>query len=73
MRSSNPALTDNTFSGFGYVESSQTMTIQGTVGKTAIMLLLVMLTAGWTWTRFFESGMLVDTVYLWMIGGLIGG
>lgn len=73
MRSSNPVLSDSTFSGIGIGE--ERMTIQGVVNKTALLLVLVMLGAGWTWSLFFgapspEQGMAAAAP--WMIGGLLG-
>ena len=73
MRSSNPALTSNTFSGFGPVSNAETMTVQGTVNKTACLLLLVLLSAAWTWNLFFKSGGQVAAVQTWMTIGLVGG
>ncbi len=74
MRSSNPALPANTFSRFGrFMDDSQVMTIQGTVLKTGLLLLLVLLSAGWTWGLFFKSGGNAAVVSPWMIGGIIGG
>lgn len=74
MRSSNPALPMNTFSGFGRTfDQSNTMTIGGTVLKTALLLLCVLLTAGWTWGLFAKSGGNPAVVTPWMIGGAIGG
>ncbi len=74
MRSSNPALTMNTFTGFGRViDQSNTMTIGGTVIKTALLLLCALLSAGWTWSLFAKSGGNPAVVTPWMIGGAIGG
>lgn len=73
MRTSNPALTDNTFSGYGYVQPVEAMTVQGTVAKTAILLLVALLTAGWTWAQFYKSNGNTAAITPWMIGGAIGG
>lgn len=74
MRSSNPALSEGAFRNAGYAtDSSHAMTIQGTVNKSAILLLCVLLTAGWTWTKFYQSGQMVEAIYPWMIFGAIGG
>lgn len=70
MRSSNPALATNPFSGFGVVSESNSMTIRGTINKTAILLLLVLLPAAWVWRQFAMGGQSVQT---WMTIGLIGG
>lgn len=75
MRSSNPALQQNTFTDLARfsVNPTETMSAQGVVLKTAICLLCLMLSAGWTWMKFFQSGSNVAAVTPWMWGGLIGG
>ena len=80
-RSGNPALNAETFgrsaqngsssSGIQSM-SSQTMTLEGTVNKTGILLALVVLSASWTWNLFFESGD-AGTVMPLAIGGAIVG
>ena len=73
MRTANPALNSKTFQEYssrtGVMDS---MTIQGTVNKTAIMLCCLLLSAGWTWNMFYSSGN-PALVMPWMIGGAIGG
>ena len=54
------------------IASGQTMTLQGTVNKTGILLLLVMITATYTWNQFFSTG-LPETVMPIAIGGAIFG
>ncbi|MCK4989002.1 MAG: hypothetical protein KAS29_00895, partial [Bacteroidales bacterium] len=50
MRSSNPAMTGKIFEKVGTaVEGSSTMTINGTINKIGIMLLLVIAAAAYTW------------------------
>lgn len=73
IRSSNPTLTDSTFATNSYVDRSNAMTIQGVVFKTAISLLLVMLSAGYTWTKFYQSGGKSESIALLMMVGVIGG
>lgn len=73
MKSSNPALMSNTFSGFGLVSENNTMSVRGTVNKTAILLLLAFLPAMWVWKSFFNAGGHAATAQTWMIVGLIGG
>ncbi|MFH1878726.1 MAG: Bax inhibitor-1/YccA family protein [Candidatus Omnitrophota bacterium] len=52
MRTGNPALSGNVFSGVSdSYEGSMTMTIGGTVNKTLVLLLLTLLTASWAWGR----------------------
>lgn len=72
MRTGNPTLTAETFARAGRaIDSTQAMTIQGTVNKTGILLILVLVTAGYTWHLAFTSGAQAVTPYLW--GGAIGG
>jgi uncharacterized YccA/Bax inhibitor family protein len=74
MRSSNPALSEDMFSAYRYsANKTETMTIQGVVVKTAIALLLVMLTAGYTWTKFYESGGQPESIAVLMMVGIVGG
>jgi uncharacterized YccA/Bax inhibitor family protein len=47
MRGSNPTLNDSTFANIG-VGSAQPMTLQGTVNKTALLLLLLFVAAIFT-------------------------
>jgi uncharacterized YccA/Bax inhibitor family protein len=71
MRTANPALNDKTFAGFR-AATAEAMTVNGTVGKTALLLLLALIGAGWVWKMFFTSGN-PAAVMPWMIGGLVGG
>lgn len=72
MRTANPALTDKTFTGFAPVTDTSTMTIQGTVNKTALLLLLVLFSSSWTWNLYFSAGD-PAVVIPWVFGGLISG
>ncbi|MEN1940979.1 Bax inhibitor-1/YccA family protein [Luteimonas sp. MJ246] len=79
MRSGNPVLSDSTFLdlGSGTVvtrDGGGTMTINGTVNKTAFLLLLTVLTAAFAWSQAFTPGGEIApgfSVYMW--GGAIGG
>lgn len=74
MRTANPALNKKAFANFVYTTDTEKMTIQGTVNKTFIMLLLLMVSAGYTWRLFFSSRIEDPSVVVpWMIGGAIGG
>jgi uncharacterized YccA/Bax inhibitor family protein len=75
MRTSNPSFNANTFSvpgvraGFG-----ETMTVNGTIMKTVILLLCAVLTAGWTWNRFITSqdaGEMGGYIGIGAIGGFV--
>jgi uncharacterized YccA/Bax inhibitor family protein len=69
MKTSNPALSANTFR-LPYAEMGETMTISGAVNKTGILLICAVLTAGWSWNRFTVSP---ETAVLPLMIGLIGG
>lgn len=73
MRTANPTLNANTFVQFqGTAVRGETMTIQGTVNKTGLLLILLLLAAAHTWNMFFTSGNSA-AVMPWMWGGMIGG
>lgn len=69
MRTSNPTLNDNTFTG-AIAVGEQPMTIQGTVNKTAALLMLVMIAAIFTWQKFTTNP---AGAWPLVIGGAIGG
>jgi uncharacterized YccA/Bax inhibitor family protein len=71
-RSANPALNKNTFAGLRTAADQSVMTIQGTVNKTLLMLLLVFLGASYTW-GFVGTGETSSAVMTYMIVGGIGG
>ena len=73
MRTSNPTLHAGTFVGFDRaVVGADRMTLQGTVNKSGILLILVVLAASWVWDMYFTSAN-PGAVMPWMIGGAIGG
>ena len=65
MRSGNPALNSKIFTSV-VQDDSGTMTIEGTVNKTAMSLLLLMATASYTWMNPSPSLMILG-----FIGGFI--
>jgi len=76
-RSSNPVFKERVFSR-DYTSQSEVMTVNGTMNKTALMLLLVVAGAVFTWNKFFgaistnpEAGM--SAVLPWLAIGGIGG
>jgi uncharacterized YccA/Bax inhibitor family protein len=67
FKTSNPALSSNTFSGMsdssygggvssaqygGAISTSTSMTLSGTVNKTGILLVLAVVAAAFTWNQF---------------------
>lgn len=74
MQSANPVLTLDTFRRDGTLTKSESMTMQGVVVKTFVLLMLVLLTASWVWFKFYKSGGTdASVVAPWMMGGVIGG
>ncbi len=69
MRSSNPVLNDKTFAGLR--ESTGRMTINGTVTRALILLVIVFGTALFTWDRV-RSGDVAGAMP-WVLGGAVGG
>jgi uncharacterized YccA/Bax inhibitor family protein len=73
LKTSNPAFAGTTYSGevvhTGYGE---TMTVSGTVNKTGILLICVLATAAWTWSRFFTTQDLASVSGFTLIGAFGG-
>ena len=82
MRSGNPALSESTFldlgSGIVSARGDQVMTLNGTVNKTGVLLLLTVLTAAFSWSQaLVTSGEMAGTLSTagmgYALGGAIGG
>ena len=71
MKTSNPALNVNSFR-VDQAISGEAMTLAGTVNKTGILLICVVATAAWSWSRFFRAST-SDAVLPLMGIGLVGG
>jgi uncharacterized YccA/Bax inhibitor family protein len=78
VKSSNPVLSDRMFSR-DYVYGQETMTLNGTINKTGLMLLLVIAGAVFTWGKFFgvfnseNPQEAMSAVMPWLLVGGIGG
>jgi len=70
LRSGNPTLNAKTFGGFD-LTTGATMTIMGTVYKTALALLLLMSTAIFTWNLPYGDPKTSALMIIGMIGGFI--
>jgi uncharacterized YccA/Bax inhibitor family protein len=72
MRSGNPALNKNTFLDVGTgVVGGDVMTLNGTVNKTGLLLLILVAGAAFTWNMYSPEN--PGAVVPWAIGGAIGG
>ncbi|MGA3171142.1 MAG: Bax inhibitor-1/YccA family protein [Chthoniobacteraceae bacterium] len=69
----NPTLNANTFTGIQATPGERTMTVQGTVHKTALLLLLTILSASYAWGMYYkgESEMMPMLLGVGAIGGFI--
>jgi uncharacterized YccA/Bax inhibitor family protein len=70
----NPVLNEKAFQRVDQLvgASEEVMSLEGTVNKTAFLLLLVAAGAAWVWTRYFQS---LDPAVImpYIVAGLIGG
>lgn len=71
MRTLNPALNDKVFRGLPGA-LGETMTLEGTVNKTGILLLCAVATAAWTWHLAMNPETL-PLDYVLLLVGLFGG
>jgi uncharacterized YccA/Bax inhibitor family protein len=78
-KSSNPVFGKNIFSQSATSTDDGVMTVNGTINKTGLMLLIVIFAATFTWRKFFGAidpatpGAIPPGVIGWMLGGAIGG
>jgi len=70
----NPVLNEKAFQRVDQLvgASDEVMSLEGTINKTAFLLLLVAAGAAWVWTRYFQS---LDPAVImpYIVAGLIGG
>lgn len=76
MSSANPVLNQDTFRAtyprFG--DQTQTMTIQGTIVKTFILLGIALISAGYTWSLYAKDPVNAGaTLSIWAVGGAVVG
>ena len=67
LRTSNPALKETTFRGLPRAMEGQAMTLQGTVNKTGISLLILLAAAAFVW----QSAVVQPFILIGLIGGLV--
>ena len=69
MRSGNPALTADTFASFPAVVSDEAMTIGGTVNKTGLSLIILLVAASYVW----NLGAADPSLWTFTLVGIFGG
>ena len=72
LRSTNPALSAKVFEQYAGT-TGETMTLEGTINKSAFLLFLVVVAASWPWYTFFRVGGDAAVVIPYLIGGMLGG
>lgn len=70
LRTSNPALGEKTFN-LRAVEGEESMTIQGTVNKSAILIGILIFTGAISWTQYTSGASAIVFIIAGGIGGLI--
>ena len=75
VRSGNPSLTDKTFSGQPRPAAlGERMTLQGTINKSFLLLVVLLAAALWPWSQFLAGGdpaAVTTSVLVGAVGGLI--
>jgi uncharacterized YccA/Bax inhibitor family protein len=73
VRTANPALSDRVFTGYARgAYPGEAMTIQGTVNKAALLLLLVFVAAAWVWSmRLVNPAQMAPWITVGALGGFI--
>jgi uncharacterized YccA/Bax inhibitor family protein len=69
FRSNNPVLKESAFAG--QMATGEAMTIQGTVNKTGLLLLFVVVAAAWTWG--LSRSETPEAAIPWAVGGALAG
>ncbi|MCA9808935.1 MAG: Bax inhibitor-1/YccA family protein [Candidatus Dadabacteria bacterium] len=72
IKSSNPALGEKTFQNLQPALAAEgRMTINGTINKTLILLVLALVPAAWVWDKFYKGG--AEAVSSWIMVAVIAG
>jgi uncharacterized YccA/Bax inhibitor family protein len=72
MRSSNPTLSDKTFDRH-WERTGNVMTVEGTINRTGVLLMLLIAAACWPWKQFFSGGVGPESMQAMQPYILIGG
>src|SRR5688572_30393411 len=70
FKGGNPAMSEKTFEQVQHY-GGELMTVKGTMNKFALMFIMLLGGASFTWSLFYNSG--AEAVMPWMWGSLIGG
>ncbi|HUI62305.1 MAG TPA: Bax inhibitor-1/YccA family protein [Steroidobacteraceae bacterium] len=76
VRSGNPGLNDRTFSSQPHALGAEAMTLQGSVNKSFLLLVVLLAGAFWPWSQYLSTGdaaAVGPSVMIGLIGGLALG
>ncbi|MBD79820.1 MAG: hypothetical protein CL840_12975 [Crocinitomicaceae bacterium] len=72
QRTSNPAFSEKIFANQGFASQGNAMTVQGTVNKSLILFVCLLIPAYWVWGQFDPANPAVSPLtWVGAIGGLI--
>lgn len=71
FKSGNPALGEKTFRTITLTDSSQAMTVRGTMNKLGLLLVFMMAGAFYTWKGFYNGQNVQPFLWIGAIGGLV--
>src|ERR1700730_3454006 len=76
-RTSNPSLNERTFAGLPRASAAgEAMTLQGTINKSFLLLVVLLTAALWPWSQYFGSGnpaAVAPAIMIGLLGGLVLG
>jgi uncharacterized YccA/Bax inhibitor family protein len=76
-RTSNPSLNEKTFAGLPRASAAgEAMTLQGTINKSFLLLVVLLAAALWPWSQYFGSGnpaAVAPAIMIGLLGGLALG
>lgn len=73
VRSGNPGLSDKTFAGLPRpAEASERMTLQGTINKSFLLLVVLLGAALWPWSQYLSTGNTAAVGLPLIAGALVG-
>src|SRR5699024_9504851 len=71
LRSGNPSLRRSTFRNVESASLNKTMTLDGVVRKSLILLVLLFGSAAFSWNLYVNEGNMIPLIFVSVIGGFI--
>lgn len=71
QRSSNPAFSDKIYQNLDFSSSGSLMTVQGTVNKSIMMILLLIGSAAYAWSNYYDGANIMVFMAIGGIGGFV--